>query len=92
MGRAWRVGRKLGRTIYLDDRIAGMLDDERLAGAVVEGLALLETLGEGDGGDGWRRRLAVWRLRLEALRRDRSRAALQARARAARRARPLARR
>lgn len=68
MAAAWRVGKTLGRTLYLDDRCIGMLDDARLARVLVEGLALLDELGDGDGGDLWRARLTVWRLRLRALR------------------------
>jgi hypothetical protein len=90
---AWRVGRKLGRTLYLDDRCVGMLDDPELARAVVDGLMLLDELdelGEGDGGERWRVRLVVWRLRvralrLEALRRRRMRGVRPARGRVARR-------
>jgi hypothetical protein len=89
---AWRVGRKLGRTLYLDELCIGMLDDPELARAVADGLALLEELGEGDL---WQVRLVVWRLRLRALRL----AALKQRpppaaprARSRRRGPPLARR
>lgn len=87
------MGRKLGRTVYLDERLVGLLDDERLATVVVEGLALLDELGEGDGGDRWRSRLAVWRLRLRALRLegltpDRLRGLARARPRARRLGRP----
>lgn len=32
----WRVGNKLGRTIYRDDVLVGMLDDVDLARAVVD--------------------------------------------------------
>jgi hypothetical protein len=67
------VGRKLGRTLYLDERCVGMLDDARLARALVEGLTLLDDLDESsldvDGpGDRWLSRLAVWRLRVRAVR------------------------
>jgi hypothetical protein len=89
------VGRKLGRTLYLDERCVGMLDDPELARAVVDGLVLLEELGEGDGGDLWRVRLVVWRLRLRALRLDALRQRpppAASRARSRRRGPPLARR
>lgn len=65
----WRVGRNLGRTLYLDDECVGMLDDARLARALVEGLALLDELAERElAPDGWRTRLIEWRLRMRALR------------------------
>lgn len=67
---AWRVGKQLGRTLFLDERCVGMLDDPRLARAIVEGLALLDELGDGDRGEGWRARFTVWRLGLRALRLD----------------------
>jgi hypothetical protein len=31
----WRVGRTLGRTIYLDDECVGMVDEPRLAEGIV---------------------------------------------------------
>lgn len=34
----WRVGRKVGRTIYIGDALVGMMDTERLAKEVVEAL------------------------------------------------------
>jgi hypothetical protein len=37
----WRVGRKLGRTLYLDGVCIGMLDDARVAALVVEALEML---------------------------------------------------
>src|SRR4051812_44728392 len=64
----WRVGKSLGRTLYLDEQCVGMLDDARLARAVVDGLALLEELDDGADGDRCRARLTVWRLRVRALR------------------------
>lgn len=65
----WRVGRNLGRTLYLDDECVGMLDDARLARVLVEGLSLLEELAEREvSPDGWRTRLIAWRLRVRALR------------------------
>jgi hypothetical protein len=67
----WRVGRKLGRTLYLDEVCVGMLDDQQIAAVVVEGLGLL---GAGAGGVEWHERVAAWRQRLEALRRGRSQA------------------
>lgn len=94
----WRVGKTLGRTLYLDEQCVGMLDDPRLARAVVEGLALLEGDDLGDD-DLWRARLTVWRLRVRALRLEALRrrspgdeGAAPPRARAARRAPRLARR
>lgn len=90
------MGKQLGRTLYLDDQCIGMLDDPRIARALVEALVLLDELGDGDGGDRWRARLIVWRLRVRALRlealRRRLRDGTPPRARAARRAPPLARR
>jgi hypothetical protein len=34
----WRVGRKVGRTIYLDDQLCGMMDTPELARQVVDAL------------------------------------------------------
>lgn len=90
----WRVGRKLGRAVYLDERCIGLLDDAELARAVVEGLALLDELADAAAPPGWRARLIAWRvrvrrLRLAALRRQRRSEA--ARAPRARRAPRLAR-
>ncbi len=86
---AWRVGRTLGRTLYLDGVCIGMLDDPRLAALVVEGLALL--LDDESDADRSHAKVTVWRLRLRALRVEMLRA--RGRSRGARRARaaPLGR-
>jgi len=34
----WRVGRKVGRTLYLNDRLVGMVDTSALASAIVRRL------------------------------------------------------
>jgi len=34
----WRVGRKLGRTLYLDNEVVGMVDNGELAEAIVRDL------------------------------------------------------
>lgn len=34
----WRVGRKLGRTLYIDDQCVGMVDTPELAAAIVGSL------------------------------------------------------
>jgi hypothetical protein len=34
----WRVGRKLGRTLYRDDRIVGMVDTKEIAAEIVEAM------------------------------------------------------
>lgn len=38
MIKVWRVGRSVGRTIYCDDVLAGVLDDPAIAALVVEEL------------------------------------------------------
>lgn len=38
----WRVGRSIGRTIYLDDQVVGMMDTAALAARVVEALNAYE--------------------------------------------------
>lgn len=40
----WRVGRSVGRTIYLNDNLVGMMDDREMAGHVVESLNEVETV------------------------------------------------
>ncbi len=34
----WRVGRKLGRTIYFENRVCGMVDNREIANLVVHAL------------------------------------------------------
>lgn len=34
----WRVGRTLGRTLYVDDKCVGMVDTPELAAAIVEAM------------------------------------------------------
>jgi hypothetical protein len=34
--RSWRVGRRLGRTLYLDDECVGMVDTPEIAARIVE--------------------------------------------------------
>ena len=43
----WRVGRKVHRTIYLDDRLVGLLDTPELASQAVD--ALNSAAGKGAG-------------------------------------------
>lgn len=35
---AWRVGRKLGRTLYRHDALVGLIDDEETAAEIVAGM------------------------------------------------------
>src|ERR1700685_3701975 len=39
----WRVGRKLGRTLYKDDQCVGMFDTPELAAEIVRAMNLIET-------------------------------------------------
>jgi hypothetical protein len=39
----WRVGRKLGRTLYKDDQCVGMVDTPELAAEIVRAMNLIET-------------------------------------------------
>jgi hypothetical protein len=39
----WRVGTKLGRTLYVDDKLVGMLDTPELAETVVRTINLWRT-------------------------------------------------
>ena len=34
----WRVGRKLGRTLYVHDQVVGMVDTPELAAAIVDAM------------------------------------------------------
>jgi hypothetical protein len=34
----WRVGRKLGRTLYRDDVVVGMVDTPEIAAAIIEAM------------------------------------------------------
>lgn len=40
----WRVGRKLGRTLYVDDQCVGMVDDESIAADIVNAMNLVAAL------------------------------------------------
>ena len=40
----WRVGRKLGRTLYLDDECVGMVDSPELAEEIVEAMEHLRLM------------------------------------------------
>lgn len=40
----WRVGTKLGRTLYKDNELVGLMDTPELARAVVAALNLVEAL------------------------------------------------
>ena len=40
----WRVGRKVGRTLYRDEQLVGLMDTPELAAEVVEAMNEAETL------------------------------------------------
>jgi hypothetical protein len=44
----WRVGRKVGRTIYIGDRLVGLMDNENLARQVVEAVNGTPRIENGD--------------------------------------------
>lgn len=42
----WRVGTKVGRTIYIDDQLVGMMDTPELARQVVDAVSMVDRLAE----------------------------------------------
>jgi hypothetical protein len=44
MSPRWRVGRSLGRTLYLDDKVIGMVDTPELAARIVEAMNAVDDI------------------------------------------------
>ena len=58
----WRTGRSLGRTLYIGDRLVGLMDSVALADEVVAAVNAYAEPGEGGGpvlGDKWSQALAA---------------------------------